>query len=61
VLLVRAREGSVTAAVARDMFRRNRRLRVVELPGGHDVHLDSPAEWQAEVEAFLTAAADRAP
>jgi pimeloyl-ACP methyl ester carboxylesterase len=57
VLVVRGREGSLAAAVARDMFRRNRRARVVELPGGHDVHLESPAEWQAAVEAFLTAAA----
>jgi pimeloyl-ACP methyl ester carboxylesterase len=42
------------------MFRRNRRARVTELPGGHDVHLEAPAEWQAAVEAFLTAAADPA-
>jgi pimeloyl-ACP methyl ester carboxylesterase len=60
VLVVRGREGSVTAPVARDMFRRNRRARVVELPGGHDVHLDAPAEWQAAVEEFLTGATGRA-
>ena len=57
VLVVRGREGSLAEAVARDMFRRNRRARVVELPGGHDVHLDSPEQWQAAVEGFLTAAA----
>ena len=61
VLVVRAHDGSLTERVARDMFRRNRRARVVALPGGHDVHLDAPAEWQAAVEAFLTAAAGSAP
>jgi pimeloyl-ACP methyl ester carboxylesterase len=61
VLVVRGREGSITAMVARDMFRRNRRASVVELPGGHDVHLEAPAEWQAEVERFVRAAADSAP
>ena len=57
ILVVRGEHGSLPQPVADEMVARNPRAEVVTLPGGHDVHLDSPEAWQR----VLTAAVDRAP
>jgi pimeloyl-ACP methyl ester carboxylesterase len=57
VLVVRAGRGELSAADARAMGERGRRVEVVELPdAGHDLHLDSPDEWFAALGRFLDAA-----
>jgi pimeloyl-ACP methyl ester carboxylesterase len=53
-LVVRAREGHLSAEDAQAMAERGRDVEVVEVEGaGHDVHLDRPAEWRAAVRRFL--------
>jgi pimeloyl-ACP methyl ester carboxylesterase len=53
VLLVRAKNGIYTPGQAREMADRGRNVTLVELPGGHDIHLDNPGEWRQTVERFL--------
>jgi pimeloyl-ACP methyl ester carboxylesterase len=54
VLIVRGGTGDVPAAEAREMVDRLPHARLVEIPGaGHDLHLDSPAEWREAVSDFL--------
>ena len=53
-LVVRAGKGMVPSPEARAMADRLPGAELVEIPGaGHDLHLDSPAEWRAAVTAFL--------
>lgn len=50
-LVVLGEHGIVSPAEADAM---SGRARVVEIPGaGHDLHLDSPAEWRAALSEFL--------
>jgi pimeloyl-ACP methyl ester carboxylesterase len=53
-LVVRAGRGDVPAVEAQAMVDRLPHARLVEIPGaGHDLHLDSPAEWRGALEEFL--------
>jgi pimeloyl-ACP methyl ester carboxylesterase len=55
-LVVRAGNGMLPAEEARAMVERLRRAQLIEIAGaGHDLHLDSPAEWREAVERFLKA------
>jgi pimeloyl-ACP methyl ester carboxylesterase len=53
-LVVRAERGIVSADETRAMVERLPHAQPAELPGaGHDLHLDSPAEWRKVLSAFL--------
>jgi pimeloyl-ACP methyl ester carboxylesterase len=54
VLVVRAEHGIVARGEAEAMVERLPHARLVEIPGaGHDLHLDSPAEWREALREFL--------
>ena len=56
VLVLRAENGDVNEATAGEMTERLATARAIEIPGaGHDLHLDSPNEWQAVLGGFLEA------
>jgi pimeloyl-ACP methyl ester carboxylesterase len=56
VLVLRAEHGDVSEATAQEMTERLPTARTIEIPGaGHDLHLDSPKEWQAVLGGFLEA------
>lgn len=56
VLVLRAENGDVSEATAEEMTSRLATARTIEIPGaGHDLHLDSPKEWQAVLGGFLEA------
>ncbi len=60
MLIVRAGDGDVPPATAREMTQRLASSRLIEVPGaGHDLHLDRPEEWRAVLTGFLEAV-DRA-
>jgi pimeloyl-ACP methyl ester carboxylesterase len=53
-LVVRAGNGTLSAADAQAMVDRGRDARLAELPGaGHDLHLDQPEQWRRVVGEFL--------
>jgi pimeloyl-ACP methyl ester carboxylesterase len=53
-LVARAEHGVVPPDEAEAMAARRPGIRLVEIPGaGHDLHLDSPAEWRAAISDFL--------
>jgi pimeloyl-ACP methyl ester carboxylesterase len=54
-LVVRAGNGTLSAADAQAMVDRAHDARLAELPGAtHDLHLDQPVQWRRVVGAFLT-------
>jgi pimeloyl-ACP methyl ester carboxylesterase len=56
VLVLRAENGDVSEETAEEMTRRLATARTIEIPrAGHDLHLDSPKEWQAVLGGFLEA------
>lgn len=58
-LIVRGEHGTLSRAEMLDMIARNPRASAVEIAAaGHDVHLDSPAEWQSALKKFLGSLAD---
>lgn len=56
ILVVRGSKGSLPRDHALQMLRRARAARLVEIAGGHDVHLERPDEWARALRGFLSAA-----
>lgn len=52
-LVVRGEEGDLGEEEASRMAATLSSAELTTLPGGHDVHLDSPDSWRAAVEGFL--------
>ncbi|MCW2990603.1 MAG: alpha/beta hydrolase fold protein [Solirubrobacterales bacterium] len=53
VMVIRATNGIVDREIAREMIERLRTAQLVELPGAHDVHLDSPDRWREALVGFM--------
>jgi pimeloyl-ACP methyl ester carboxylesterase len=51
-LVVRGETGELSAADAELMGQAQPFVEVVAIPGGHDVHLDAPEDWQDAVSSF---------
>lgn len=52
-LVVRGESGELGAAEAELMAHEQPSAELTAVPGGHDVHLDTPDAWRAAVERFL--------